>query len=342
MSDRLRFGILSTGNIARQFAQGVVGAERSTITAVGSRSADTAQHFARQFDIPAAHASYEDLLADPTVDAVYNALPNAMHHDWTLRALQAGKHVLCEKPFANNLAQSRAMFDAARAADRLLVEAYMYQSHPLTHAVTQALAGGEIGQLRLIRLAFNLCTTTIDENIRFNRDLAGGSLMDIGCYCVSFARLFADCEPASVHATAHLHASGVDDMLAGTLTFPTGVLASFTCGMRAHSINSTYLCGTEGYIEIPIPWKPPVTDAEYIVGRMTPPRQEINKVPGAKREVRTVDAGKPLYALEADDFAAAVLDGAPPAVSEQHTLGNMAVLDEMRRQIGLRFDGESD
>ena len=338
MSDKLRFGIIGTGNIANQFAAGVRGSKRCAISAVGSRSGPSAKAFADKHAIAnaRAHGSYESLLADDAVDAVYNSLPNALHCEWTIRALEAGKHVLCEKPFAVNLDEATQMFDAAERHGRLLVEAFMYRSHPLTRAVHHAVRSGEIGTLRLIKASFNYFTRRVDGNVRFSTDLAGGALMDIGCYCTSFAMLMAGAEPAAVHAVADLHTTGVDEMTVGTMRFPGGVLASFTCGMSAHADNTAYLCGSEGFIEVPIPWKPPEKDAEYTIRTMPAP-----KLDGEKRnpthETRRVSADVPLYGLEADHFADAVRDGAAPAVTKAETLANQRVLDQMRRQIGLLF-----
>jgi xylose dehydrogenase (NAD/NADP) len=336
MSQTFRFGIIGTGNIANQFAAGVAESSRCTIAAVGSRSADSANRFAGKHEIAHAHASYDALLADESVDAVYNSLPNSMHHEWTIKALKAGKHALCEKPFATNLAQAEQMFDAADQAGRLLVEAFMYRSHPLTTAALETVRRGEIGRLRLIKASFNYFTAKVDGNVRFDAGLAGGALMDIGCYCTSFATLFAGAAPTAVHAVANLHETGVDEMAVGTLAFPGNILASFTCGMAAHADNTAYLCGSEGFVEIPIPWKPPAADAVYTVRTMPAP-----KLDGIKRDpthdTRTVSAGGSLYGLEADDFAAAALGEQPPAVSKQDTLTNQRILDDLRQQIGLAF-----
>ena len=340
MSERLRWGVLGTGNIARQFADGVIKtARRSTITSVGSRSLESASGFAQRREISTVHGSYDALLADPNVDAIYNSLPNSLHHEWTIKTLRAGKHVLCEKPFALTHTEAEEMFDEARKAKRVLVEAFMYRSHPLTHAMIDAVRGGEIGELKLIRTSFCYKTSRIDGNVRFERELGGGGLMDVGCYCISFSRMLAGEEPMEIRASAHMHERGVDDLVVATMKFPAGVVASFTCGMSVHADNTAYVCGTDGYIEIPIPWKPPTNSAVYTIAKSTPPKMDIaaGAPPRPPKETRTVDAGKELYALEADDFAAAVLDGKPPALTEADTLGNMAVLDEMRRQIGLTF-----
>ena len=338
MPDLLRWGILGTGNIAGQFAESMRGASRGRLAAVASRRDDAASAFATRYGVEHAHEGYEALLRDRSVDAVYNALPNALHHDWTMAALQTGKHVLCEKPLACNLTESEQMFDMAQRQGCCLVEAFMYRSHPLTTAVLEQVRAGTIGELRMIRTSFCYATRHIDGNVRFSAELAGGALMDIGCYCTSFARLHAGSEPTQLHAVAQLHESGVDILTAGTLTFATGLLASFVCGMNAHADNSAYLCGSEGFIVVPVPWKPPVTGGAYTVARMTAPRMD-RKTPAEKPAPRTVhvDAGKPLYALEADDFAATVQDSAEPAISRAETLGNMRVLDELRRQVGLGF-----
>jgi predicted dehydrogenase len=310
---------------------------RSDIAAVGSRAADSARAFAQDRGIAAIHGSYDALLADASVNAIYNSLPNSLHHEWTIKALRAGKHVLCEKPFALTASQAREMFDAARKAQKVLVEAFMYRSHPMTHAVIDAVRAGEIGDVKLIRTSFCYKTSRVEGNVRFDRALGGGALMDIGCYCINFSRLMAKEEPAQIHASAHMHERGVDDVTVATLRFPSGLVASFTCGMTVQADNTAYVCGSDGYIEIPMPWKPPPQQAAYTVARSTPPKMDLAAGTPAPppRQTRTVDSHSELYALEADDFAAAVLDGKPHAVSEADTLGNMTVLDEIRRQIGL-------
>ena len=336
MADPLRWGILGTGNIAKQFASGVKSARRSAMVAAGSRQGATAREFAAHHGIPRAYGSYDELLADAEVDAIYNSLPNSLHHEWTIKSLRAGKHVLCEKPFAMDLRETTEMFDVARQTKRTLVEAFMYRSHPLTKAVVDTVRSGAIGEVRLIRTSFCYRTTKIDGNVRFAPALGGGALMDVGCYCISFSRLIAGTEPTSSNATARKHPTGVDNIVIGTMNFPGGVLASFTAGMGVQADNTAYVCGTEGYIEIPVPWKPPVNGAVYTIARGTPPRQDNpapTKVP--PRETRTVGVEKDLYALEADDFAAAALDGAPPRLDRADSVGNMRLLDDLRRQVGV-------
>lgn len=331
----LRFGILSTGNIATQFAKGVrAGGKRSTLAAVASRSQASADAFAAAHNIPTAHASYDALLNDPAVDAVYNALPNAMHKHWTLKALAAGKHVLCEKPLAMDHAEAVEMFDAAARAERVLIEAFMYRCNPQTHAVVAAIRAGAIGQVKLVRTTFCYRTQKIAGNVRFDKSLGGGALMDIGCYCVDFSRLILGSEPTTIRATGRLHESGVDIAASAVLQFPGGAEATLTCGMDVQASNLAQVCGTEGYIEVPVPWKPPEVQATWSIHRMARPKQDAPG-PGGEptHETRTTDAGQPLYALEADAFARCVLDGEEPFITAADSLANAKVLDELKRQV---------
>jgi D-xylose 1-dehydrogenase (NADP+, D-xylono-1,5-lactone-forming) len=336
---KLRWGILGTGNIAGQFAAAFAGSRRGVLAAVGSRELRRARQFAELHEIPAAYGSYESLLADPSVDAVYNSLPNSLHAPWTIAALRAGKHVLCEKPLALDAAEAGRMFDQARKSKRLLVEAFMYRSHPVTEAVVKAVRDGAVGRLRLVRTSFCFRTRKIRGNVRFVRELGGGGLMDIGCYCVNFARLIAGCEPTEIQAAANLQKNGVDDLLAATLIFPGGLVSQFVCGLATQANNTAYLCGDEGYIEIPMPWKPSPR-AKFVLTKGIAPRMDNPRGAAAPppRKVRWVNAGAKLYALEADDFALAVHGRKAPRVSAADSIGNMKILDEIRRQIGLKFD----
>jgi xylose dehydrogenase (NAD/NADP) len=231
MTGPLRWGILGTGNIARQFCVGIKRSRHTRAVAVGSRTKAAAVQFAKECRIPVAHGSYEALIADPHVDAVYVALPNLLHAHWTIRALRAGKHVLCEKPIGMNAAEAKRMFAEAKKQKRVLMEAFMYRCHPATAAVQRAVADGAIGRLRLVRTSFCFRTRKVQGNVRFVRKLGGGALMDVGCYCVSFARLIAGEEPRSVSAVARMHSTGVDEMSAATLLFPNGVIGQFVCSL---------------------------------------------------------------------------------------------------------------
>jgi xylose dehydrogenase (NAD/NADP) len=334
---KFAWGILGTGNIARQFCKGVKTSERGILMAVGSRSAGPAAEFAGQFGVLESYPTYDQVLKDPQVDAVYVSLPNSMHREWTIRALEAGKHVLCEKPLAGNEAEAREMFSAAKSAGKTLVEAFMYRAHPQTREVLEKIRGGAIGDVKLIRTSFCYRTTRIDGNIRFDPALAGGALMDIGCYCINFSRAIANADVVDVQASGTLHERGVDELVVGNLKFANGVVASFTCGMRVQADNTAYVCGTEGFMEIPWPWKPQPRGAKYWIKRSAPPRQDGGKTETPPAEEFEVNAGMDLYAVEADDFAETISRGREPMVSEEETMATMKVLDQMRKQVGVKL-----
>ena len=337
----LRFGILGTGNIAGQFARDVADAQRSAVVAVGSRSEDSAAAFGGRFGLPTdhCHGSYDSLLAVDAVEAVYVSLPNHLHREWSIRAMEAGKHVLCEKPLAMDAAEAQEMFDASRRTGMTLMEGFMYRTHPLTDAVLQAVRDGAIGELRMIRASFCYHTSKVGGNVRFAPpEEGGGALMDIGCYTLSFARLFAGGEPDHAHIVHHRHPTGVDDYGCVALGFPSGITAALTFGMSVQLDNTAHLGGTDGYIEVPIPWKPPQHGAAYTLAGQRPPKMDTPETPGTPGEAPPpetfkVDAPTPLYAGEADAFAAAVRGDAPLPVTEADTLGNMRLLDRLREQM---------
>ena len=340
---QLRFGILSTGNIAHQFASGVTGgATRSTVAAVASRSIDNAKTFAKQYNIPNAHGSYDELLADPDIDAVYNALPNLYHKEWTLKALAAGKHVLCEKPMGMDAAETEEMFASAKRTGRVLTEAFMYRTHPQTHAVLEKIREGAIGEVKLIRCTFCFRTEKIQGNTRFDQSLGGGAIMDIGCYCIDLARQIAGEDPSSIQAAGRLHDSTdggkIDVSTSAVLTYPSGIVSTLTCAMDTQASNLAQVCGTLGYIEVPVPWKPGVEKPTWMLRAMQRPKQDgPADETGEQFETFTTHAGKPLYALEADAFAESVLDGTPPFMTGEESIGNAKVLDELRRQVGVQW-----
>jgi predicted dehydrogenase len=319
MSEPLRWGILGTGGIAGKFADQLPQSELARLVAVGSRSESAACDFAGPRGAKA-YGSYDAMLADPDLEAVYVSLPNALHCQWTIRALEAGRHVLCEKPIAASFAEAEAMFAAAERSGRLLVEAFMYRCHPAVRQVIRMVREGAIGRVKLIRTHFTFNRPDDPRDVRYQRRLAGGSLMDVGCYCVNFARALACGEPISMHACAHRHPAGVDDYAAGTLEFEGGVLCGFTCGMTVAADRTTFVCGSDGYLAIDTPW---FSDGTF----------RVVKAEDARTITRKALLGH--YALEAEAFRAAVQDGAEPFVSKQDSLGNMRVLDELRRQIGL-------
>ena len=224
----LRIGVLGSANIARHFAAAVQESTTVDIVAVASRDQATAEAFAQRNAIPRAFGSYAALLADPAIEAIYNPLPNTLHAEWSIRALEAGKHVLCEKPIAVTTEEARAMFAAARRTGRHLVEAFPYRAQPQTQALGQAVRSGEIGRPRIIQAGFGFPVANPD-NIRLKPELGGGALLDAGSYPVSLIRYLAGELPTRVSASATWTASGVDGTLIANLVFPDGLLAQASC-----------------------------------------------------------------------------------------------------------------
>ena len=226
----VRWGILGTGGITAKLLAGARRSADVAIVAVGSRTAERAAAYAAANDIGRAHGSYDDLLEDPLVEAVYISLPNSLHHPWTMRALAAGKHVLCEKPYSRRPDEVEAAFDAADRAGLVLSEAFMWRHHPQANRIVELLP--ELGGLQTIRATFSFVLED-QEDIRLRADLDGGSLMDVGCYCVSGARLLAGEEPDLVFGLSTPGPSGVDVRFNGLLHFPSGIIAAFTSGFTA-------------------------------------------------------------------------------------------------------------
>jgi predicted dehydrogenase len=224
----VRLGILSSANIARHLVAGLAGSDKVSVAAVASRSADKARTFAEDNGIARSFDSYEALLADPQVEAIYNPLPNSLHAEWTIKALEAGKPVLCEKPIGLSATEARAMFAAAERTGLPLREAYPYRAQPQTQRLTEIVGSGEIGRPRIIQAAFGFPVAN-PANIRLNPALGGGALLDAGCYAVSLIRLLAGEQAAEVSAHATWTDRGVDGLLAATLRFPSGLLAQAAC-----------------------------------------------------------------------------------------------------------------
>lgn len=332
---KLRWGIIGTGNIAKQFADGVLRSEKTVLAAVASRSLESAELFAKQFGISQSYGDYQAILADKSVDAIYLSLPNSMHHEWTIRALTSGKHVLCEKPLAATVKEAAEMFAAAKASNRRLVEAFMYRAHPQTQKIIETVRSGAIGTVKNIRTSFCYRVRNWQGNIRFSPALQGGAMMDVGCYCVNFSRLIAGCDPSEVRAVATLHESGVDELTTVGMQYPNGITAQFTVGMMLQADNSAHICGDEGYLVAGWPWKPAPPSTSIIVRGAIPPRQDATAGPPVAPEPRVIEVNnaKPLYAIEADAFADTVLNDAEPFTTEVETLGVVGVLEEVQRQI---------
>ncbi len=251
MTQALRIGILGTANIARSFVRAVQQSQRVSITAVASRDARKAETFAQETGIARHFGSYEDLLADRAIDAVYNPLPNSLHAAWSIAAVRAGKHVLCEKPLAAGAAEARSMFEAARLHGVHLVEAYPYLAQPQTLKLRELLKDGAIGDVRLIQASFGF-TINDSGNIRLNPQLAGGALMDVGVYPLSLIRIIAGRRAARVQAAARWTQAGpggVDSALAATLSFDDGLLAQLTCSFESALHRQALIAGSAGVIQ---------------------------------------------------------------------------------------------
>ena len=310
----IRWGILSTARIAEKLIDGARVAEDVEIVAVGSRDLARARAFADEHGIPQAFGSYEELLASD-IDAVYIPLPNALHVEWSVRALEAGKHVLCEKPLARDPAQVERAFDAAERAGRVLMEAFMWRFHPQTAEVVRLVREGALGSLRLIRAAFGFNLPWL-ENVRWERALEGGALMDVGCYGVSAMRLLCDAEPERVSGEQVVR-NGVDARFAGVLRFPGDVLGVLDCGMDVHRRNSLEVVGDAGTILVPSPWQTPL-GARIVLTRE-----------GEPEEIRpeTVDP----YARELEAMGRAIAAGEPPPLGRADALGQASTIAALYR-----------
>jgi D-xylose 1-dehydrogenase (NADP+, D-xylono-1,5-lactone-forming) len=311
----VRWGILSTAKIARRIVDGARLAPNAEVVAVGSRDLARARAYADEHGIPRVHGSYEDLLADPGVDAIYNPLPNSLHVPWSVRALEAGKHVLCEKPLSRRAADVEAAFDAADRAGRILMEAFMWRFQPQTEQLVELVRGGAVGRLRYVRAAFGFDLPD-EANVRWLQDLDGGALMDVGCYCVSALRLVCGAEPERVSAE-QVAVGGVDARLAGVLRFPGDVLGTFDCGMDVAPRAGIEVVGDAATLLVPDPWHGP--NPEIVVLR-----------PGEEPERRRPERVDP-YARELEEFSAAVEGGPPPRLGREDALGQARAIDALYR-----------
>jgi len=248
----VKWGIVSTAHINRLLIPRAHASPKVELVAVASRDQARADDYAREWEIPRAHGSYEALLADPEIEAVYISLPNNLHVEWSIRALEAGKHVLCEKPLTRHADGAEEAFDAAERADRVLSEAFMYRHNPQTTRLKSLVDEGAIGELRLVRASFSFAMYD-DQNIRLRPELDGGSLMDVGCYCVSGSRLLAG-EPETVYGQAWYGPSGTDWVFGGTLRFAGDVIGIFDCGTALTDRDELEVVGSEGSLFLDDPW----------------------------------------------------------------------------------------
>ena len=341
MTTKLRWGILGTGSIAHKFARGILRSETGDLVAVGSRSAEKAHDFAKLYQTPNHHASYEALLADPTVDIVYIATPHPQHREWTIRAAQAKKHILCEKPLSVHHEEAVEMLQAVWENSVFFMEAYMYRCHPQILRMLELIRSGAIGEVRTITARFSFRSTFDLESRLFSRSLGGGGILDVGGYCTSMARLIAGAmeeksvEPERLYAAGQIGpVSGVDEYSSALLLFPGGIVANLSCAVSLNQENKVRIDGTGGSIILPTPWVANADGGEsQILLMKSAQAPEMITVPSA-----------PLYALEADLVAHRVAAGhreaAWPAMTWADTLGNINVQDQWRRAmdaIGPKF-----
>jgi D-xylose 1-dehydrogenase (NADP+, D-xylono-1,5-lactone-forming) len=317
MTPPVQWGVLSTARINRLVLAGARQSDRVEVVAVASRDRARAQAYAREHGIERAHGRYEDLLEDSDVEAVYIPLPNALHVEWSLRALEAGKHVLCEKPLTRRPAEVEQLFDAAERADRLVMEAFMYRHHPQTLRLVELVEGGAIGELRLVRSAFSFHLARVAD-VRLSRDLDGGSLMDVGCYCVSGSRLLAG-EPQHVEAQRVEAESGVDLRFTATMRFPADVLAHFDCGFDLPHRSALEVVGSEGSLLVADPW------------HCRRPEIELHRDEGVERIA--IEPADP-YALELENLSDAIRGEAAPLLGRDDALGQARALEALHRAAG--------
>ena len=312
----LRLGLLSTARINEKLVAGARQVGEVDVVAVASRGLDRAEAQAVSLGISRAHGSYEALLADPDVDAVYVSLPNSMHVDWSIRSLEAGKHVLCEKPMARDPEQVERAFDMAERAGRVLTEAFMWRHHPQARRLVELLP--RIGELRVVRAAFSF---PLDDaaDVRLSAELEGGALMDVGCYCVSGTRLVAG-EPLELAARQVLGGEGVDVRVAATLRLADDVLAQFDCALDSAARDELEVVGSEGSLFMDDPWH----SREPVI--------EVRGPDGSVEAVRT-DEDDP-YACELRDFAAAAAGERPPLLGREDAVGQARTIAALYESAG--------
>jgi D-xylose 1-dehydrogenase (NADP+, D-xylono-1,5-lactone-forming) len=311
------WGILSTARINEKVLAGAKASEAVAMIAVASRDATRAESYAREHRFERAYGSYAALLEDPDVDAVYISLPNGFHVDWTLRALEAGKHVLCEKPFSRRLDEVERVYDLAEAAGLVVSEGFMWRHHPQTARLLELVACGTIGPVRVVRAAFSfqLAAAHGADDTRFDPDLEGGALMDVGCYCVNAIRLLAG-EPARVHAEQVVGQSGVDVVFAATLRLPGDVLGQFHCGFVLPVRYVLEVVGEEGSLVVPDPFHVYSPGIELRLGA------DVDQL-----HVEQADS----YRLELENVSAAIRGVAPLLLGRDDAVGQARTIEALYR-----------
>ncbi len=337
MRKKLRWGILATGRIAGTFAKGLAESKTGELVAIGSRSVESAERFGAEYGVVRRHSSYEALLADPEVEAVYISTPHPMHAEWAIKTAEAGKHVLCEKPLSLNHAEAMAVVEAAYENDVFLMEAFMYRCHPQTAKLVELIREGAIGEVRVIQATFSFQGRYNPESRLYKHELGGGGILDVGCYCTSMARLIAGVavgkdfdDPVEVKGTGHIGESRADEYAVAAVRFPSEIVAALAAGAAVAQENVVRVYGSEGWLLVPEPW---------IFG---PNGKIVLHRKGGEPEEIVIPAEAGLYTLEADTVARYVdqRQAAPPAMTWADSLGNMKTLDVWRESIGLVYDME--
>lgn len=319
MTRKIRWGIISTARIGQtRVIPAIQAARNSEVTAIASRSLPKAQEAAQALNIPTAYGSYEELLADPNIDALYNPLPNDGHALWSLKAAEAGKPVLCEKPLALDTDEAQQMVDTFAGKGIALAEAFMYRFHPQTLAVKEMVDSGAIGQLKTIKSSFSFVLNRA-EDVRLEKALGGGALMDVGCYCVGITRFLAGEEPVRIQAFSTFNEDDVDVHSTGILAFASGVLAHFDCSFRSAFRNEYEVCGTEGRIIVP---------EAFVIPNDRASKVTLLRADGSSEDFTFEPVNQ--YTLMAEDFADALLNNRPPKYNPQDSVHAMRVLDALR------------
>ena len=312
--DAVKWGIISTADINRKVIPGAHASPKVDLVGVASRDRARAEAYAREWEIPRAYGSYEELLEDPEIEAVYISLPNTMHSEWSIRSIEAGKHVLCEKPFSRHPEEVAAAFDVAERAGRFLSEAFMYRHNPQTKRLKQLVADGAIGELRLVRTTFSYGLYD-EDNIRLRTDVEGGALMDVGCYCVSGARLVGG-EPESVFGQAWFGETGTDWVFTGELRFPGNVLAHFDCGTAMTDRDELEVAGSEGSVFVDDPW------------HCQTPVIELRRDDGVERiELEREDS----YRLELENVSDAIRGEGELLLGRDDAMGQVRAIEALHR-----------
>ena len=307
----LNWGLLSTARINRSLIPALRASKRNHLLAVASRSQESADAYAGKWKIPRGYGSYTDLLADPEIDVVYNSLPNHLHAEWTIKAVEAGKHVLCEKPIALSVEEVDAISDAAKTHGRVVTEAFMYRHHPQTLKVQGIVNSGSLGTLKLLRGSFSYVINP-EGNIRVDPALGGGSIWDVGCYPISYMRAVLGAEPLDVFGWQLTGPTGIDDTFVGQLRFAGDVYGQFDSSFVIPFHVYMEFVGSKGTLIVPNPYKPGVNEKIFLVREG---KTETIKIKGQE-----------LYLGEVEDMADAILLGKEPRISRTDSRANVAVI----------------